>query len=77
MMLMYSFMLSATICLMIRPGKNHWNLFSGLCHSVNAKGNLIPDAFLAALAIEHGCEFVSFDYDFSRFKKLKWSHPLK
>ena len=39
-------------------------------------GKLIPDAYLAALALEHGCEFISTDKDFRRFPGLRWRHPL-
>jgi len=39
-------------------------------------GNLIPDAQLAALAIEHGLELFSADTDFARFKELRWRNPL-
>jgi uncharacterized protein len=38
----------------IRPGPRHWSLFNQLCLTVGARGNQVPDAFLAALAIEHG-----------------------
>jgi uncharacterized protein len=40
------------------------------------KGNLITDAFHAALAIEWGCEWITTDRDFSRFPLLRWRHPL-
>jgi hypothetical protein len=43
---------------------------------VEAKGNLVPDAYLAALAIEHGCEWISADRDFARFPGLRWRHPF-
>ena len=41
-----------------------------------AVANLVTDAHLAALAIEHDCELISTDSDFARFPKLKWSNPL-
>ena len=41
-----------------------------------AKGNLVPDAYLAALAIESGSEWITTDRDFSRFPGLCWRHPL-
>ncbi len=63
-------------CVMIRPGSRHWDIFAGLCQQAGAKGNLIPDAYLAALAIESGSEWVTTDRDFSRFSGLKWRHPL-
>lgn len=63
-------------CVAIVPGNTHWRIFSRLCAEANAKGNLVPDAYLAALAIEHGCEWITTDRDFSRFDGLKWRHPL-
>jgi len=42
-----------------------------------ALGNLVTDAHLAALAVQHGCTLMSTDGDFARFPKLKWSNPLK
>ena len=60
----------------VAPGDRHWEIFSGLCESSGAKGNLIPDAYFAALAIEHGCEWITADRDYSRFQGLNWRHPL-
>ncbi|MEU7748835.1 type II toxin-antitoxin system VapC family toxin [Nonomuraea sp. NPDC049158] len=54
----------------------HWQIFTRLCRQRGAKGNLVPDAYLAALAIEHGCEFVTCDADFAKFQGLRWRHPL-
>jgi predicted nucleic acid-binding protein len=39
-------------------------------------GNLVSDAHLAALAIEHGLTLCSTDGDFARFRELKWLNPL-
>ena len=61
---------------MIFPGLRHWGIFQRLCREAGAKGNLVPDAWLAALAIESGCEFVTTDRDFARFPELRWRHPL-
>ncbi|MGE0622481.1 MAG: type II toxin-antitoxin system VapC family toxin [Pseudomonadales bacterium] len=58
------------------PGSTHWRTFLRLCTEADAKGNLVPDAYYAALAIEHGCEWITTDRDFSRFNGLKWRHPL-
>jgi uncharacterized protein len=63
-------------CLTAAPGVRHWDIFTRLCRAVSAKGNLIPDAYIAALAIEAGCEFVTTDRDFSRFPGLRWRHPI-
>ncbi|MGB0679079.1 MAG: PIN domain-containing protein [Polyangiales bacterium] len=41
-----------------------------------ARGKLIADAYHAALAIEHGCEWATVDGDFARFPHLRWTHPL-
>ncbi len=60
-------------CMIVMPQNRHWGIFTKLCKQANAKGNLIPDAYHAALAIETGCEWISTDQDFSRFKNLKWS----
>jgi toxin-antitoxin system PIN domain toxin len=61
----------------ILPGPRHWDIFSRLCRTAEAKGNLIPDAFLAALAIESGSELISTDRDYTRFPGLRWRHPLR
>lgn len=63
-------------CVAVHPGARHWGIFTRLCRESGATGNLVPDAFLAALALEHGCELVSNDADFARFKGLRWRHPL-
>lgn len=61
----------------VSPGNDHWRIFCRLCDTAGAKGNLIPDAWLAAMAIEHGCEWITTDGDFARFPGLRWRHPLK
>ena len=63
-------------CVPIRPGPRHWDIFEGLCRSSAAKGNLVPDAYLAAIAIESGSEWVTTDRDYSRFDGLRWRHPF-
>ncbi|HME65058.1 MAG TPA: type II toxin-antitoxin system VapC family toxin [Streptosporangiaceae bacterium] len=60
----------------ISPGPSFWEIFARLCQQVNARAKLVPDAYLAALAMEHGCEFISTDSDFRRFPGLRWRHPL-
>lgn len=60
----------------LTPGPRHWEIFERLCDAAGAVGNLVPDAFLAALAIEHGAELVTTDRDFARFPGLRWRHPL-
>ena len=58
------------------PGPRHWDIFAGLCRAGRAKGNLVADANLAALAIESGSEWITTDRDYSRFPGLSWRHPL-
>ncbi len=59
----------------VSPGRRHWDIFCALCRDASAKGNLVADAYLAAMAIEAGCEWITTDRDFSRFKGLRWRHP--
>ena len=61
----------------VRPGPRHWQIFTRLCRESGAKGNLIPDVYLAALAIETGNDWVTTDQDYSRFDGLRWRHPLR
>jgi uncharacterized protein len=63
-------------CVLVNQGARHWDVFVGLCRSADARGNLIPDAYLAALAIESGSEWVTLDGDFARFRGLKWRRPF-
>jgi len=63
-------------CVPVEPGPRHWDIFTGLCRTAAVKGNLVPDAYLAALAIESGSEWVTTDRDFSRFPGLRWRPPL-
>ncbi len=60
----------------LAPGARHWAIFRRLCLAVQARGNLVADAYLAALAIESGSEWITTDRDFSRFPGLRWRHPL-
>lgn len=61
----------------ITPGERHWQIFTELCGAARARGNLVPDAWLAALAIESGCEWITTDGDFGRFPGLTARHPLQ
>ncbi len=60
----------------VAPGRRHWDIFVDLCRGSDARGNLVPDAYLAALAIETGSEWVTTDRDYARFPGLRWRHPL-
>ena len=60
---------------LLSPGRRHWKVFTRLCRDADASGNLIPDAYLAALAIESGSEWITTDSDFGRFPGLRASSP--
>lgn len=59
----------------LEPGERHWSIFSELCHAQRLKGNEIPDAYLASIAIENGAGFVTSDQGFARFPGLRLEHP--
>jgi toxin-antitoxin system PIN domain toxin len=59
----------------LSPGPRHWHIFDRLCRETDATGNRTPDAFLAALAIEHGCELASFDRGLRRYPGLRLVIP--
>jgi hypothetical protein len=61
----------------LTPGPHHLKIFEDLCRSAHAHGKLAADAQHAAVAIEHGCTFVTTDSDFDRFPGLRWRHPLR
>ncbi len=60
----------------IQPGDRHWDIFKSLCEKTDARGNLVPDAWFAALAIESGCEWITLDRDFAKFPDLQWHAPV-
>jgi toxin-antitoxin system PIN domain toxin len=60
----------------ITPGERHWSIFETLCGEAGAAGNLIQDAWFAALAIESGCEWITTDRDYARFPGLSWRSPF-
>ena len=58
------------------PGNRHQEILRSLLIRLGGGAKLIPDAHLAALAIEHGLELHSTDGDFARFEGLRWVNPL-
>ena len=60
----------------VSPGPRHWDIFTRLSRTAKAKGNLIPDAYFASLAIESGSEWITADRDYARFPGLRWRHPF-
>jgi toxin-antitoxin system PIN domain toxin len=61
--------------LALGPGESHLDLFERLCLDGDAVGDLAADAYLAAIAVEHGATLVSLDRDFARFHGLDWRRP--
>ena len=58
------------------PGPGHGEILGRLMRDLHLSANLIPDAALAALCIEHGLSIVSADSDFARFPELEWINPI-
>jgi uncharacterized protein len=69
-------LLEQPTCTVVQPGPRHFSLFEDLCRRAAATGNLVQDAWLAALAVEHGCEWISTDGDYARFPGLRWRRPF-
>jgi uncharacterized protein len=62
-------------CQIVEPGERHWEIFKRFCLETDIQGSRVSDAWLAALAIEWGCEWITYDRDYSRFAGLKWQTP--
>lgn len=62
---------------LLTPGTDHLRILGGLIRATGASGNLVNDAHIAALAIEHDAEVHTNDRDFARFPGLRWSNPLQ
>lgn len=56
--------------LLLAPGPHHFTLLRRLCEEADATGDLVPDAVIAAIALEHGCAVASLDRDFARFASI-------
>lgn len=67
---------AAPAAVLLRPGRRHWDAFRRLATQVDARGNDISDAFLAAHAVENNAAWLSADRGFARFDGLRWQHPL-
>ena len=68
--------LAQPCAIIVHPGDRHAAVVRQLLKPLGTAGNLVTDAHLAALAIEHGAELHSCDADFSRFSGLRWINPL-
>ena len=69
-------LIAAPAAMQLLVGERHWGLFRQLAGDVDARGNDIADAYLAAYALEHNATLLSADRGFARFRRLRWSHPL-
>ena len=63
-------------CTVVQPRERHWSIFTDLCRQARVRGNLVQDAWFAALAIESGCEWITTDRDYARFPRLRWREPF-
>ena len=68
--------LDADVAWIPQPTDRHRDVFASLLAAPGMQANLVPDAHLAALAIEHGLTLCSTDGDFGRFPGLRWRDPL-
>ena len=68
--------LAASAAVPLRAEARHWELFRELCVRADCRGNLVQDAYLAAVALEHNCTYITTDRDFAKFPRLRWQHPL-
>lgn len=69
--------LSAPVAWIPAPGPEHARILGQIITAYDVRGNLIPDAFLVALAVEHGLTVYSSDTDFARFDEVRWENPLR
>jgi toxin-antitoxin system PIN domain toxin len=68
--------LDAAVVWIPGPTDRHAEVLGGLMRRYRLTGKLVPDAHLAALAIEHGLDVCSADTDFARFTEIRWTNPL-
>lgn len=69
--------LAAPVAWSPEPGPKYARILGELIERHDVRGNLVPDAQLAALALEHGLEVCSTDTDFARFSEVRWTNPLR
>lgn len=67
--------IDAPAAVVVGAGPRHLDLLAGLLQDAGTAGNLTSDAHLAAIALEHGAEVITFDADFDRFPRVRWSRP--
>lgn len=69
-------LLAAPNVQVVRPGPRHWTIFRELVTTHRLRGNDVPDAYLASIAMEQGATFVTLDRGFNRYKGLRTLNPL-
>lgn len=69
-------LIAAPAAMRLSPGPRHWELFRQLAADIDARGNDISDAYLAAYALDNNATWLSADRGFARFQRLRWTHPL-
>lgn len=67
--------LAQPAAVVVEPSARHADVLAGLLREVGTAGNLVNDAHLAAIALEHGAAIATFDADFGRFAGLRWEAP--
>lgn len=67
--------LAAPPSVVLHPTLDHPRILRRLLGDIGVGGNLVNDAHLAALAIEHKCVLMSYDNDFDRFEGVRWEMP--
>lgn len=67
--------IAAPASVVVRPGPRHWGIFDSLCRQTHVRANVVPDAYLAALVLEHGARLVTLDAAFRRFAGLRVEAP--
>ena len=63
-------------CRWIEPSDRWWAMFADLSRRAGTRGNVVPDAALAAIAVDHGCRLATADRGFARFPDLTYFDPL-
>ena len=61
--------------IVLTPGVRHWEIFCSMIQQLPSAGNLVSDAWIGALAVEHGCDVLSDDADFARIPGVRWRRP--
>jgi len=68
-------LLSQPHCEIVRSGSRHYAIFTRICREAGVRGPRVSDAWFAALAIERGCTWITYDRDYARFPELEWRAP--